>query len=140
VSLADVVAFGLTVWAALLLSSLVRFILQEDVYPRVLLPRGVPYTVSTLVGYAILLTGFVLAVAALGVDLNRITILAGAFGVGIGIGLQSIVANFVSGLVLLLERRLHVGDSVQLGTLEGEIREIGSPASTIPTWGRAHVL
>jgi len=125
-SLADVVAFGLTFWAAFLLSSLVRFVLQEDVYPRVLLPRGVPYTVSTLVRYAIVLVGFVFAVAALGVDLNRITILAGAFGVGIGIGLQNVVANFVSGLILLLERRIHVGDLVQIGDLQGQVREIGS--------------
>src|SRR5262249_57509114 len=133
VSLADVVAFGLTVWAALLLSSLVRFILQEDVYPRVLLPRGMPYTVSTLVRYAIVLTGFVVAVAALGVDLNRITILAGAFGVGIGIGLQSVVANFVAGLILLLERRIHVGDSVQVGDLQGQGRQIPTPAPPTPT-------
>ena len=139
-SLADVVAFGLTVWAAFLLSSFVRFVLGEDVYPRVGLPRGVPYAVSTLTHYAIVLAGFVFAVAALGVDLNRITILAGAFGVGIGIGLQNVVANFVSGLILLLERRIHVGDSVQIGDLQGQVREIGSRASTIRTWDGAEVI
>jgi potassium efflux system protein len=139
-SLADVAAFGLTVWAAFLISSFVRFVLGEDVYPRVLLPRGVPYAVSTLVHYAIVLVGFVFAVAALGVDLNRITILAGAFGVGIGIGLQNVVANFVSGLILLLERRIHVGDSVQIGDLQGQVREIGSRASTIRTWDGAEVI
>ena len=139
-SLGDMAAFGLTIWAAFVLSSLVRFVLQEDVYPRVWLPRGVPYTVSTLVGYAIILAGFVFAVAALGVDLNRITILAGAFGVGIGIGLQNVVANFVSGLILLLERRIHVGDSIQIGDLQGQVREIGSRASTIRTWDGAEVI
>ena len=139
-SLADVAAFGLTVWAAFLVSSFVRFVLGEDVYPRVGLPRGVPYAVSTLVHYAIILAGFVFAVAALGVDLNRITILAGAFGVGIGIGLQSVVANFVAGLILLLERRIHVGDSVQIGDLQGQVREIGSRASTIRTWDGAEVI
>jgi small-conductance mechanosensitive channel len=139
-SLADVAAFGLTVWAAFLLSSFVRFVLGEDVYPRVFLPRGVPYAVSTLIHYAIVLAGFVFAVAALGVDLNRITILAGAFGVGIGIGLQNVVANFVAGLILLLERRIHVGDSVQIGDLQGQVREIGSRASTIRTWDGAEVI
>jgi potassium-dependent mechanosensitive channel len=139
-SLADVAAFGLTVWAAFLLSSFVRFVLQEDVYPRVWLPRGVPYAVSTLIRYAIILAGFVVAIAALGLDLNRITILAGAFGVGIGIGLQNVVANFVSGLILLLERRIHVGDSVQIGDLQGQVREIGSRASTIRTWNGAEVI
>jgi small-conductance mechanosensitive channel len=100
----------------------------------------VPYAVSTLIHYAIILAGFIFAVAALGVDLNRITILAGAFGVGIGIGLQNVVANFVAGLILLLERRIHVGDSVQIGDLQGEVREIGSRASTIRTWNGAEVI
>jgi potassium efflux system protein len=139
-SLADVAAFALTVWAAFLVSSFVRFVLGEDVYPRIWLPRGVPYAVSTLIHYAVIFAGFIFAVAALGVDLTRITILAGALGVGIGIGLQSVVANFVSGLILLLERRIHVGDSVQIGDLQGQVREIGSRASTIRTWDGAEVI
>jgi potassium-dependent mechanosensitive channel len=139
-SLGDVITFALTVCGAFLLSSFLRVLLQEDVYSRFRLPQGASYAVSTIVHYVLVLTGFVFAIAALGIDLNRITILAGAFGVGVGIGLQSVVANFVSGLILLLEGRLHVGDSVQLGTLEGEIREIGSRASTIRTWAGADVI
>jgi len=139
-SLGDVVALVLTVSVAFALSAFVRFVLQEDVYPRVGLPRGVPYAASALVHYAIVVAGFVVAVAALGVDLTRITILAGALGVGVGIGLQSVVANFVSGLILLLERRIHVGDSVQIGDLQGQVREIGSRASTIRTGDGAEVI
>jgi small-conductance mechanosensitive channel len=139
-SLGDVAAFALTVWAAFVVSSFVRFVLREDVYPRLQLPRGSAYAASTVLHYLLVLTGFVLAVAALGIDLNRITILAGALGVGVGIGLQNVVANFVSGLILLLERRLQVGDSIQLGSLAGQIREIGSRASTIRTWDGAEVI
>ena len=139
-SLGDVAVFVVTVGAAFLLASVVRFVLGEEVYPRVLLPRGVPYAVSTLIRYAIILTGFVVAVLALGVDLNRVTLLAGALGVGVGIGLQSAVANFVAGLILLLERRIHVGDSVQIGDLQGQVRVIGSRASTIRTWDGAEVI
>jgi potassium-dependent mechanosensitive channel len=93
-----------------------------------------------MVRYVIVVIGFVFAVAALGIDLNRLTIVAGALGVGVGIGLQSMVANFVSGLIVLLERRLHVGDAVQLGALEGRIREIGIRASIIRTWDGAEVI
>jgi potassium-dependent mechanosensitive channel len=139
-SLGDVAAVGLTIGAAFLLSTFVRFVLQEDVYPRVAFPRGVPYAISTLIHYAVILVGFLLAVAALGIDPTRVTILAGAFGVGVGIGLQGVVANFVAGLVVLIERRIHVGDSVQLGDLQGEIREIGRRASTIRTWDGAEVI
>ena len=114
--------------------------LQEDVYPRVGLPRGLPYALSSLLHYAILLVGFIFAVAALGFDLTRITILAGALGVGIGIGLQSVVASFVAGLILLLERRIHVGDSIETGDLQGEVRQIGFRASTIRTYNGAEVI
>ena len=139
-SVGDVAAFAVTVWAVFLVSSFVRFVLDEEVYPRVRLPRGAAYALATIVHYVIVVIGFVFAVAALGIDLNRLTIVAGALGVGVGIGLQSAVANFVSGLILLLERRLHVGDIVQLGTLEGRIREIGIRASTIRTWDGAEVI
>jgi small-conductance mechanosensitive channel len=140
VSLADVAVFALTVWGVFVVSSFVRFVLDEEVYPRVSLPRGAAYALATIVRYVIVVIGFVFAVAALGIDLNRVTIVAGALGVGVGIGLQSVVANFVAGLILLVERRLHVGDAVQLGTLEGRIREIGIRASTIQTWDGAEVI
>jgi len=140
VSLGDAVAFVLTVWAVFVVSSFVRFVLDGEVYPRVRLPRGAAYALATIVRYVIVVIGFAFAVAALGIDLNRLTIVAGALGVGVGIGLQNVVANFVSGLILLLERRLHVGDVVQLGTLEGRIREIGIRASTIQTWDGAEVI
>jgi potassium efflux system protein len=140
VSLGDVAAFALTVWAVFVVSSFVRFVLDEEIYPRVRLPRGVAYALATIVRYVIVVIGFVFAVATLGIDLNRLTLVAGAVGVGVGIGLQSVVANFVSGLILLLERRLHVGDAVQLGALEGRIREIGIRASTIRTWDGAEVI
>jgi small-conductance mechanosensitive channel len=80
------------------------------------------------------------AIAALGIDVNRITILVGAFGVGIGFGLQNAVASFAAGVVLLLEHRIHVGDSVNIGDLAGEVRAIGIRASTIRTPDGAEVI
>jgi small-conductance mechanosensitive channel len=139
-SVGDVVAFGVTVWLAFFVSRLVRFVLEEDVYPRLNLRRGLPYTVSTLLHYAILLLGFTFAVAAMGVDLNRVTILVGAFGVGIGFGLQTVVNNFVSGLILLVERSIQVGDAVQIGDLAGEVRHIGIRSSIVRTWDGAEVI
>ena len=140
ISLGDGVAFALTIWAAFLLSSFIRFLLQEDVYPRVGLPRGLPYALSSMVHYTVILIGFLFAVAALGFDLTRITILAGALGVGVGIGLQNVVANFVAGVILLLERRIRVGDAIETGDLQGEVREIGFRASTIRTGVGAEVI
>src|SRR5207245_5361265 len=109
ISLGDVLAFAITVWLAFLVSTGIRFVLEEEVYPRLRLARGLPYMISNLLHYALLLLGFLLAVGALGVDLNKFTVLAGAFGVGLGFGLQGVVNNCVSGLIVLVERPIHVG-------------------------------
>ena len=140
ISLGDVLAFAVTVWLAFLLSSFIRFLLEEDVYPRLRLERGLPYTISSLLHYTLLLLGFLLAIAALGVDLNKVTILAGAFGVGLGFGLQGMVNNFVSGLIVLLERPLHVGDTIQIGDMSGNVRRIGIRSTTVQTPEGAEVI
>jgi potassium efflux system protein len=132
-SVGDITAFVLTVWLSFLVSRLIRFLLEEDVYPRVRLARGVPNLVSTLLHYSILLVGFILAIAAMGMDLNRVTILVSALGVGIGFGLQAVVNNFVSGLILLVERSIQVGDVIQVGDLSGEVRSIGIRSSMVRT-------
>jgi potassium-dependent mechanosensitive channel len=139
-SLGDVLEFGLTVWAAYLVSAFIRFVLQEDVYPRTRLTRGLSYAVSSLLNYIVLTLGFLLALGALGLDVTKLTILAGAFGVGLGFGLQSVVNNFVSGLLLLFERPIHVGDIIEIGDLVGEVSRIGIRASTVRTVQGAEMI
>ena len=140
VSLGHVVAFGVTVASAFLLSRVLRFLLEEDVYPRVKLGRGVPYAISSLLHYVLLFGGFVLAIFAMGVDLTRVTILAGAFGVGIGFGLQNVVNNFVSGLIMLFERPMKLGDTVQVADVSGTVERIGIRSSTLRTFEGAEVV
>ena len=140
ISAGAVLAFVITVWLSFTLSRFLRFILAEDVYSRVSLTPGMPYALSTLLHYAVLLIGFVMALAATGMQLDRFALLAGAFGVGIGFGLQTIVNNFVSGLILLFERPVKVGDTIQVGTIAGEVRHIGIRSSTVRTFDGADVI
>jgi small-conductance mechanosensitive channel len=140
ITLRDMLEFVLTVWLAYLVSTFVRFVLREDVYPHTRLTRGISYAISSLLNYMIVTLGFVLALGALGLDLTKVTVLAGAFGVGIGFGLQSVVNNFVSGLILLFERPVHVGDIVEVGNISGEVSRIGIRASTLRTWQGAEVI
>ena len=140
VSVGDLLAFLVTLVSAVLLSRFLRFVLDEDVLPRVPLPRGVPDTVSRITHYLIVGGGFFLALGAAGVPWDRFTILAGAFGVGIGFGMQTVVNNFVSGLILLFERPIQVGDTIEVGVLKGRVREIGIRASTIRTFDGAEVI
>jgi potassium-dependent mechanosensitive channel len=140
ISLGDVLALVATIWAAFLLSRFVRVALEEDVYPRLPMGRGVPYSMSSLLHYMILLLGFVVAIGALGVDLNRMTLLTGAFGVGVGFGLRTVVNNFVSGLILLVERPIQIGDAIQMTGLDGEVRRIGIRSTMVHTWQGAEVI
>jgi small-conductance mechanosensitive channel len=140
-SLGGLLAFAAAVAASFGLSRLIRFLLAEDVYPRVHLARGVPYLISTVLHYAILFVGFLVAVAALGYDMTKFTILAGAFGVGLGFGMQNIVNNFVSGLILLFERPIQVGDVVELDPMTvGTVVRIGIRASIVRTSEAAEII
>lgn len=140
ISLGDILVFFLTIWFSYLLSSSLRFVLREDIYPRMGVARGQSYAVSSLIHYAIIALGFFTAIGMLGVSLTRVTVLVGALGVGIGFGLQSIVNNFVSGLILLFERPIHVGDIIEFGDLIGEVRRIGMRTSTVHTARGADII
>jgi len=140
ISVGDVLAFVVTVWAAFFVSSLVRFVLQEDIFPRLSLGAGLPYALSSLVSYAIVTVGFIVALLVLGVNLDRVTVLGGAFGVGVGFGLQNVVNNFVSGLIVLFERPVRIGDEVQIGNVQGHVRRIGFRSSTIRSFEGAEVI
>jgi potassium-dependent mechanosensitive channel len=133
VSLSDLLEFAVSIWAAFLLSRFVRFLLEEDVYTRFNMRRGMPYAISTMLNYVILIVGFLAGVAALGFDMTKFTILAGAFSIGVGFGLQNVFNNFVSGLILLFERPVKVGDVIQIEDASGIVEHIGIRASTVRT-------
>lgn len=90
------------------------------------------YLVEKLVGYGVVLAGFLIAVSALGVNLSSLAVFAGALGVGVGLGLQGVVKEFVSGLVVILDRSVQVGDFVDLENgVSGVVQEIGPRATRI---------
>jgi small-conductance mechanosensitive channel len=140
ITLADVLAFVFAVWASFLVSRFVQFVLDEEVYPHAKLKRGLPYAISRTVHYAILLAGFFLAMGVIGVDMTKFTILAGAFTVGVGFGLQNIFNNFVSGLILLFERPVQVGDIIQMDDASGVVERIGIRASIVRTSNGSEVI
>ena len=114
VSVGDVIAFALTVCLSYLLAHLVDFVLQADVFTRVETGRGVPYAISGLVRYTLIFLGLLVGLSAAGFELSKLTVILGGLGIGVGFGLQNVVSNFVSGLILLFERPIQVGDAVQL--------------------------
>jgi small-conductance mechanosensitive channel len=139
ISLGSVLAFLITISLAFILAGIVRALLAEDILPNTKQARAAD-SISTLVYWALLLAGFLFAAAAAGFEIGRLTLLAGAFGVGIGFGLQDVVNNFVSGLILAFERPIQVGDIIDLGTLQGTVQRIGMRSSVVRTFQGADVI
>ncbi|WP_375456340.1 DUF3772 domain-containing protein [uncultured Methylobacterium sp.] len=113
----------------------------EQVYlPATDLDAGLRNSISTVSGYCGFLLALALAFSYLGLSLEKLTIVAGALSVGIGFGLQSIVNNFVSGLLLLWERPIRVGDQVVIGDSEGIVKRISVRSTEIQTFDRSAVI
>lgn len=114
--------------------------LEDRYLPTTHLDSGLRNSIKTSLGYCGFILALALAAANLGVDFQKLAIVAGALSVGIGFGLQSIVNNFVSGLILLWERAIRVGDWVVVGADQGYVRKINVRSTEIETFDRAAVI
>lgn len=114
--------------------------LEDRYLPTTHLDAGLRNSIKTSLGYCGFILALALAAANLGVDFQKLAIVAGALSVGIGFGLQSIVNNFVSGLILLWERAIRVGDWVVVGSDQGYVRKINVRSTEIETFDRAAVI
>ncbi|MGC2112532.1 MAG: mechanosensitive ion channel domain-containing protein [Candidatus Korobacteraceae bacterium] len=140
VTLKGVLGFFLILVLGYAISSVLRFLLREELLSRFHLSRGLPELLSSTLHYLLLLLVFFLAVNAGGVELNKFTVLTGALGVGVGFGLQNIVNNFVSGLILQFERPIHIGDVLDIDGTTGKVSRIGIRSSTVKTFQGAEVI
>lgn len=132
-------AIAVFVLGVLVIRALQRWLLQTYL-PTTRLDPAMGSSVTTLLGYAGGVLVFAFALSALGFGLERIAWVASALSVGIGFGLQAVVQNFVSGLILLVERPVKVGDLVVLGDVEGDIRRINVRATEIQLGDRSTVI
>ena len=143
---AAILALYLGFWLSRLIRSLMRF----RIFPRTGLDPGVQYTISTTVHYVVLILAGLVALNILGFPLTNLALVAGALGVGIGFGLQNIVNNFISGLILLFERPIKVGDLLvidgQWGTVKRDpgaqhhlrdLRPLGAHHPQLASWSPA---
>lgn len=128
----------------LYLTNLISWLLQALLDAQLMTPRkmelGVKTAIKRLVHYALFTIGFLVAISMAGLDLQKLTIIAGALGVGIGFGLQNIVNNFVSGLILLFERPVKVGDTINIDDQWGTITKIGLRATVFETFDHAEII
>ena len=140
ISITDIFVGIVVFIIALFLTRLLQRTLTDRILPRTRLDSGVRHSLVQGLGYLGIIVALALAVAALGLNLTNLALIFGALSVGIGFGLQNVVNNFVSGVILLVERPIKVGDWVVVGQNEGFVKRIQLRATEIETFQRASVV
>jgi small-conductance mechanosensitive channel len=133
----------LTLWLLLYLTALIFLLfyvtgklrnwLVHRVLSRTELDLGLRRAAGSILRYIAISVGFLIILQTAGIDLTTLNIIAGAVGIGIGFGLQNIVSNFISGLIILFERPIKIGDRIEVGNVEGDVIEIGARSTTVLT-------
>jgi len=134
------IGVGGIIYGSFLVSWIIQKLLVDEVLFKRRVEMGVRHSIARLAHYAVMLFGFLLALSTLGFEISKITIMLSALGVGIGFGLQGIVNNFVSGLILLFEQPVRVGDTIEIDGKWAEIKNIGIRATTVQTFDRADLI
>ena len=129
-----------TVYVSMVVSWFLKAILEAEIFPRKHYDRGVRDAIKKLLHYSLVLLGFLFALSIAGIELKNLAVVLGAFGIGIGFGLQNIVNNFVSGLILLFERPIKVGDTLVVDGEWGLVRKIGLRSTIVETYNRAEII
>ena len=139
-SLSSLIGAGAVFAVGVFFTRLIQDWLGSRLLPQTRLDAGVRNSVRTIFGYVGVIVAALLAGAQIGLDAQRFALVAGGLSVGIGFGLQTIANNFVSGLILLWERSIRVGDWVVVGAEQGFVREIGARATEIETFDRGSLI
>lgn len=140
ISLIDILAAATVFIIAIAVTRLLQRTLRDRILPQTRLDVGVRHSVTAGIGYLGAILGGLIAITVVGFDLSNVALIAGALSVGIGFGLQNIVNNFVSGLILLVERPIKVGDWVNVNGNEGFVKQINVRATEIETFQQASVI
>jgi small-conductance mechanosensitive channel len=115
------------------LSRKLKNLLIARVLQRTSLDIGAQQAIGTITRYLVLFVGFLIILQTVGINLTTVNVLAGAVGIGIGLGLQNIANNFISGLIILFERPIKVGDRIEVGQIHGDVTAIGARSTRIKT-------
>ncbi len=121
-------------------ASVVKQLLQNTILPRFINDKGLRYTLGRMSQYVIVIIGLFVSFQFLGVDLTGLAVVFGFLSVGIGFGLQNVTSNFISGLIVLFERPISVGDRVEVNGIEGDVEEINIRSTKIKTMDNISII
>lgn len=140
ITLSAVILFVLALLALPVLARLMQRWIVDRLLARTHLDRGARDAIGTLVRYSVIIIGLVVVMQNAGVNLAAFSVLAGAVGVGIGFGLQNVFSNFFSGLIIMIERPVKIGDRIEVAGFEGDVVQVGARSTTLQTARRARVI
>ncbi len=140
ISIEAIFSFIIIVVGTWAVARLTRTVFEVEVFARFKLPRGMPTAILTTLNYVIVISGTIIAFSSLGVSAEQFALIFGALGVGIGFGLRNIIANFVSGVIMVFERPVQIGDTIEISNTMGNVQSIGARSSTIKTFDGSEVI
>ncbi|GGO78240.1 miniconductance mechanosensitive channel MscM [Marinobacterium nitratireducens] len=140
VTLKDLLLASLLLGLSILAASNLPGLLELLILRHMTLAPGTGYAVTTLIRYALIMAGILFSADTLGLQWSKLQWLVAALGVGLGFGLQEIVANFVSGLIILFEKPARIGDTVTIGGVSGTVTRIQIRSTTVVDWDRKEVI
>ncbi len=133
ITLISLIYIGFSIFLIIYLSNRLSKFIGRTILKRYTTTEATAQTVSTIIRYLILIIGLMIIVQTAGIDLSALGILAGALGVGIGFGLQNITNNFISGIIILFEQPIKLGDRIEVGDIKGDVIKISARATTVVT-------
>ena len=133
ITLASILKLALLVAVVILAESVLRRVFMQRVLTRTQLDEGMRFAIARISGYLFITLGLYLSLTFVGIDLSSLAVLAGASGVGLGFGLQNIVHNFISGVIILAERPIAIGDRVEVNGVAGQVTRINLRSTIVVT-------
>mgnify|MGYP003639800226 CR=1 FL=1 len=140
VTFLSLIIFVLFIVSFSFLASFIKRLLNNRILPKFIHDSGLRYTLARMSQYVIVIIGMFVSFQFLGIDLTGLAVIFGFLSVGIGFGLQNITSNFISGLIVLFERPISVGDRVEVNNIEGDVQEINIRSTTVKTLDNISII
>lgn len=140
ISTKRILIFIFIVWFSVFASRLIANFLSKAIYPKMGIEESIQYTISVAIKYFMVICGTFVGLQILGVKMTALTVFAGTVGIGIGFGLQDIAKNFISGLIILIERPIKIGDYIEVGELPGRVKAIKARSTIVDTFDNISVV